>query len=241
MGCRRCGAELEKPGDYCLVCDTANCDAVVVAFDEREARLTMLYEDEIVGESTVTTTPESDAELAGVQTRNFAGRVADHIRRKRPENVYVAGDRELVGALRADLRYELYRVPEENPVETALERRDDAPLEVVGDAPSEKIGGSHSTVIGERDGHRVLLTVAEHPNVKKVVPGPIEAGGSSSRGGVRAKVTRADMNGNVRLLLRDGSSVQENRVVTTATEKADGERVRADLNGALREEGYGEE
>jgi hypothetical protein len=72
--------------------------------------------------------------------------------------------------------------------------------------------------------------------VKKVVPGPIEAGGMSSRKGLRAKVTRADGNGNVRLLLRDGSSVQENRVVTTAMDRETGERVREDLNAALRDE-----
>jgi hypothetical protein len=39
----------------------------------------------------------------------------------------------------------------------------------------------------------------------------------------------------VRLLVRDGSSVQENRVVTTAAERELGERVRADLNSALVE------
>jgi hypothetical protein len=77
--------------------------------------------------------------------------------------------------------------------------------------------------------------VAGHPHVKKIVPGPIDAGGSGSRTGVRAKATRADTNGNVRLLLRDGSSVQENRVVTTAGERDLGERVRADLNEALAE------
>jgi len=241
MECRRCASELEKPGDYCLSCDTANCDAVVVEFREGEATLTMLYENDVVGKSTVTTTPEPDEELESVQRRNFAGRVGDHIRRKRPEEVYVAGERESVNALREDLRYELYRVPDEDPVAAARSRHGEAPLEIVEAAPGEKLGGSHTTVIGEREGHRVLMTVADHPNVKKVIPGPIDAGGSSSRGGVRAKVTRAGMNGNVRLLLRDGSSVQENRIVTTATDRADGERVREDLNEALEAEGYGGE
>jgi hypothetical protein len=75
--------------------------------------------------------------------------------------------------------------------------------------------------------------VAEHPHVKKIVPGPIDAGGKGSQSGLRAKVTRADGNGNVRLLLRDGSSVQENRIVTTAMDRETGERVRDDLNDAL--------
>jgi hypothetical protein len=48
-------------------------------------------------------------------------------------------------------------------------------------------------------------------------------------------VTRADEHGNVRLLLRDGSSVQENRVVTTAGDRDTGERVRDALNEALTE------
>jgi hypothetical protein len=82
---------------------------------------------------------------------------------------------------------------------------------------------------------RAIQTVGEHPHVKKIIPGPIDAGGSGSRSGVRAKATRADENGNVRLLIRDGSSVQENRVVTTASDRELGEHVRADLNEALRE------
>ncbi|KPN30378.1 putative metal-binding protein [Halolamina pelagica] len=42
MDCRRCGTELERPGDYCLACDTANCDAVVAAFERERATLTFL-------------------------------------------------------------------------------------------------------------------------------------------------------------------------------------------------------
>jgi len=89
--------------------------------------------------------------------------------------------------------------------------------------------------VGGRAGQRAVQTVAGHPHVKKVIPGPIDAGGSGSRSGVRAKATRAGENGNVRLLIRDGSSVQENRVVTTARERRLGETVREDLNEALRE------
>jgi len=116
-----------------------------------------------------------------------------------------------------------------------LERRGDRTLEVVDTPPKEKLGGSHSTLIGGRTGRRAISTVAEHPHVKKIVPGPIDAGGTGSRTGLRAKVTRAGDNGNVRLLLRDGSSVQENRVVTTAMDRETGERVREDLNEALVE------
>jgi len=233
MDCRRCGTPLRKPADYCLVCDTANCDAVVAACDRDHATLTFLDDEDVVGRTDVTTVPEEGGETGVVELRNFAGRIADEIRRKRPEDVFVAGDHDVIRAVRADLHYEVYRVPREDPVESVLDRRGDRSLDVVDEPAKEKIGGRHSTLIGDRDGQRAIRTVADHPNVKKVIPGPIDAGGSGSRTGVRAKVTRADDNGNLRLLVRDGSSVQENRVVTTAMDRETGERVRADLNDAL--------
>lgn len=234
MNCRRCGTPIEKPGDYCLTCNTANADAVVAEFETDRAHLTLLYEDTVVGETTVTTRPEEGERLSEVQLRNFAGRVADEIRRKRPETVYAAGEREPLRETRAQLHHEFYRVPDgEDVVNWVLDRRGDRALEVVETAPREKIGGSHSTLIGGRTGRNAVLTVAQHPHVKKVIPGPIDASGTGSRTGLRAKATRAGRNGNVRLLLRDGSSVQENRIVTTAMDAETGERVREDLNEAL--------
>jgi len=236
MECRRCGTALERPGDYCLTCHTANCDAVVAAFGPERATLTMLDGEAVVGETTVTTTPE-EGEERPVQLRNFGGRVADEIRRKRPETVFAAGERAPLREARRQLHYPFYRVDDDRPVEAARTSRGERTLEVVDLAPAEKLGGSHTTLIGGRDGRAALETVAEHPHVKKVVPGPIDAGGTGSRSGLRAKVTRADDNGNVRLLLRDGSSVQENRVVTTAMDRSTGERVRDDLDEALAEAG----
>ena len=254
MDCRRCGTPLRKPGDYCLTCNTANSDAVVVEFAADRAELTVLDEDEVVGETTVTTRPERDEQLTEIQLRNFAGRVADEIRRKRPETVYAAGEREPLRETRAQIHHEFYRVPDagegangnadgsaaasdtDSPVVAwVLDRRGDRALEVVETPPREKIGGSHSTLIGDRKGRKAVGTVAQHPHVKKIVPGPIDAGGTGSRTGLRAKATRAGTNGNVRLLLRDGSSVQENRIVTTAMDRETGERVREDLNEALRD------
>lgn len=241
MECRECASPLARPGDYCLVCRSANADVVVLELERDRATVTSVLDDEVVGARVVTTTPEGDdGEANVVELRNFAGLVADEVRRKRPEEVYVAGDREVVGAVRAQLRYPFYRVDGENPVERVLERRGEPALEVVEASLTEKLGGSHSTLVGGRTGQRALETVAAHPHVKKVIPGPIDAGGSGSRTGVRAKATRADEHGNVRLLVRDGSSVQENRIVTTASDRELGERVRADLNDALREEGLQE-
>jgi hypothetical protein len=241
MECRHCGSALERPGDYCLVCRTPNADAVVLDLDRDRATLTVLDDEAVVGETVVTTTPEDGGESGVVELRNFAGRVADEVRRKRPEEVYAAGDREVLRATRDQLRYSFYRIgggdDADDPVEAVLARRGDSPLDVVEAAPAEKLGGSHSTLIGDRAGRQAIQTVAGHPHVKKIIPGPIDAGGSGSRTGVRAKATRADENGNVRLLLRDGSSVQENRVVTTAKDREMGEQVRADLNDALAETG----
>jgi hypothetical protein len=229
--CRSCGSEIERPGDYCLVCDSGNAEAVVVELDRDRAEVTALDDDEALGTTTVTTVPE-DGEERSVELRNFAGLIADEVRRKRPGEVYATGDREVLHALRGQIHHDLYRVPGEDPVGAAIDGGSE-PLETVERPPGEKIGGSHSTLIGGRNGRNAILTAAGHPHVKKVIPGPINAGGKGSDAGLRAKATRPDGNGNVRLLLRDGSSVQENRVVTTARDRETGERVRADLNDAL--------
>jgi len=233
MECGRCASSLERPGDYCLVCNTGNADTVVLDLDRDRATVTMLDDDDVLGETTVTTMPEEEGESAVIELRNYAGKIADEIRRKRPDEVYATGDREVLRAIRGQSHHEFYRVTGEDPVETVIERRGERALEVVDLPPMEKLGGSHTTLIGSRDGRRAVQTVAEHPHVKKVIPGPIDAGGTGSQSGLRAKVTRADGNGNVRLLLRDGSSVQENRIVTTARDIDGGERVREDLNEAL--------
>jgi hypothetical protein len=233
VNCRSCGSPIERPGDYCLVCDSANAAAVVVDADRDRATVTPVDGDEVLGTTTVTTVPE-DGEAESVELRNFAGQIADQVRRKRAETVYATGDRAVLRSLRGQLHYDLYRVPADDPVGAALDGGS-APLDTVDAPPDEKVGGAHSTLIGGRSGRRAIRAVAGHPHVKKVIPGPIDAGGNGTDRGVRAKATRPDDNGNVRLLLRDGSSVQENRVVTTARDRGTGERVRADLNDVLAE------
>ncbi len=234
MECRSCGSPLERPGDFCLVCRSANADSVVLDIDRDRAAVTPIRDGTALGTTAVTTVPESGDERP-VEVRNFAGRIADQVRRKRPEEVYAVGDREVLRAVREDLHHDLYRVEGEDPVAAVLEGADGDPLDTVDAAPAEKLGGSHSTLIGDRAGWRAVQAVAGHPHVKKVVPGPIDAGGTGSQSGLRAKVTRAGAKGNVRLLLRDGSSVQENRIVTTARDYGTGERVRDDLEEILED------
>ncbi|MFC7240646.1 DUF2103 domain-containing protein [Saliphagus sp. GCM10025317] len=240
MECRHCGSPLEKPGDFCLVCRTGNTDTVVLEAARDRATLTMLDDETRLGETTITTAPE-EGDLEVVEFRNFASLLGDELRRKRPEEVYAAGDRDVIQGVREDTHYAFYRVEDDDPVAAVLERRGDRALDVVETAPADKLGGSHTTLIGGRAGMRAIQTVAGHPHVKKVIPGPIDAGGTGSQSGLRAKVTRADDGGNVRMLLRDGSSVQENRIVTTARDRELGEVVRDDLNEALLEAGLREE
>ena len=246
MECRHCASPLEKPGDFCLVCRETNTEAIVLEATRDRATITMLAgedgprerdgsvdpDEQVLGETTITTTPE-DGENEPIELRNFAGLIGDEIRRKRPEEVYAGGVRTVIRAVRQDLHHPFYRVDDDDPVEAVLERRGNRALDVVETPPAEKIGGSHTTLIGGRTGMEAIHTVAGHPHVKKVIPGPIDAGGKGSQSGMRAKVTRADDGGNVRMLLRDGSSVQENRVVTTARDREMGERIRADLNDVL--------
>ena len=192
MNCRRCGSRLERPGDYCLVCRTGNADAVVLELSRDRARVTTLVDDGVVGAREVTTTPEDGDEAGVVELRNFAGLVADEVRRKRPEAVYATGDREVLRVVRSQLHHQFYRIEDDDPVAAAIERRGDAPLTVVDAAPEEKVGGSHSTLVGGRDGQRAVYTVAGHPHVKKVVPGPIDAGGSGSPSPGRPTATRSE-------------------------------------------------
>lgn len=240
LKCQNCGMSLERPGDYCLVCRTPTADGVVLDVDRDRATITMLDGETVVGQTTITTVPEEDPERRTIERRNFAERIADEIRRKRPDAVYMTGDREVLRAVRDGVHYECYRVDtdDQDPVEAVRARRGERSLDVVDAAPVEKLGGRHTTLIGGRTGRKAVETVASHPHVKRVIPGAIDASGRGSQSGLRAKVTRADENGNVRLLLRDGSSVQENQIVTTAMNRDLGERIRDDLNEMLAEAGF---
>ncbi|WNY26080.1 DUF2103 domain-containing protein [Methanolapillus millepedarum] len=98
-----------------------------------------------------------------------------------------------------------------------------------------KMGGIHTTIIGERAGRKIVLLVAAHPQVKKIIPGMIKVKGPSG-GNLRAKVLRPDNRGNLRLLLSQGTSVQEIQVVTTAADFESGEVVLNELNEMIEKE-----
>ncbi|HET7325241.1 MAG TPA: metal-binding protein, partial [Halococcus sp.] len=157
MDCRRCGSRLERAGDFCLVCRSANADTVVCEVGRERATVTNLHDGERVGTWTVTTVLE-EGENRTRERRNFAGRITDEIHRKRPEEVYATGEREVLQILRAQLHYDLRRIvnPGEEPVETVLSRASESPLAVVETPPREKLGGAHSTLVGGRVGRDVI-------------------------------------------------------------------------------------
>ncbi len=235
MECRRCASSLERPGDYCLACNTSNADAVLVEIEPTRALVVAALDGEVVSERVVKTAAHDEDPEREVALRNLVGRAADEVRRKRPDDVYVRGEREMVQRLRGELAASVSRVADDASYDKVFADADET-LKVVDADPAEKIGGSHSTLIGGRDGRRAVRHVAGYGHVKKIIPGPIDASGRGSQDGFAAKVTRADGNGNLRLLLRDGSSVQENRVVTTARDRETGERVRQELNDTLADE-----
>ena len=208
----------------------------MVELDAERATVVAALEGNVVSERVIKTEAHNEDPEREVSLRNLVGRAVDEVRRKHPDDVYVRGERETISRLRGELAHPMSRVSDEASYDEIFGDETEA-LDVVDTDPSEKIGGSHTTLIGGRDGTRAITAVAEHGHVKKIIPGPIDASGKGSQDGFVAKATRSDDNGNLRLLLRDGSSVQENRVVTTAGDRETGERVRKDLNESLENEG----
>jgi hypothetical protein len=90
-----------------------------------------------------------------------------------------------------------------------------------------KFGGDHTTVIGGRRGRKILIEISRSDRVKRVIPGIIKVG--MSPGGFKAKFLRPDHRGNLRLLLREGSTVQEIFIITKASNKAEGREIAKEL------------
>ncbi len=101
-------------------------------------------------------------------------------------------------------------------------------------SPSKnKLGGVHTTIIGGRAGKKLVKLVSQHPEVKKVIPSVISVKGIAG-GSLIGKVLRADSRGNLRLLLSEGRSFQEVRLVTTVGTAEEGDRIMNELNGILK-------
>ena len=96
-----------------------------------------------------------------------------------------------------------------------------------------KLGGAHTTIIGGRAGKKLVKLVSQHPEVKKVIPTVISVKGIAG-GSLTGKVRRADARGNLRLLLSEGRSFQEVRLVTTVGTAEEGDRIMNELNEILK-------
>lgn len=96
-----------------------------------------------------------------------------------------------------------------------------------------KLGGTHTTIIGGRAGKKLIKLVSQHPEIKKVIPSVISVKGVAG-GKLSGKVLRADARGNLRLLLSEGRSFQEVRLVTTVGTAEEGDRIMNELNEILK-------
>ncbi len=94
-----------------------------------------------------------------------------------------------------------------------------------------KFGGDHTTIIGGRKGRKIVMEIGRSEYVKKIIPGIIKVG--MSPGGFKAKFLRPDSRGNLRLLLREGSTVQEIFIVTKATTYSEGLEIAKELEKLL--------
>lgn len=96
-----------------------------------------------------------------------------------------------------------------------------------------KLGGAHTTIIGGRAGKKLVKLVSQHSEIKKIIPSVISVKGTAG-GSLTGKVLRADARGNLRLLLSEGRSFQEIRLVTTVGTAEEGERIMDELNEVLK-------
>ncbi len=223
-----CGFELKSATSYCLNCGKRN--ALACGIYNSDKRLYIFFVGRF--ENEVISFKKYEEEQSIRNTFEIAG---EKIYERRIEEIYVSGrnekDIDEVFYWLRDFVYpfKLIRTDTfENESEffSRLEKfiKVKSKLKTVDIPPEKKIHGSHSTIIGEREGYSLILKIASSPYVKKIVPGVIENKGIAS-GGVRLKLTRCDEKGNIKALLIDGATVQQIYVITTASNKDEGEQI----------------
>jgi hypothetical protein len=238
--CRGCGSELKYPTQYCLFCGERNADFCFVYMGEKVHLIFFSVRKSVITEEqSFKIYPEPES------IRNTFELIAENIHWRRIDSVMVAGDDEFKAELCAELvsKYRLseirvqclgvrnlYETVENIKRSLKLEKK----LKKVEVNPDDKIGGAHSTIIGGREGRKLLHRLAKCEYVKKIVPGVIEGCGASSGGGVRLKLTRSDERGNLRAILIDGTSVQSILVITTASNREEGEFIKLLLKDSMR-------
>ncbi len=235
MKCRNCQNELKHPGDYCLVCGQSNVELLVVYVGEK-VHLFCFYGKEYVGQETIRVMGSEKEGDRGEQIayRNTLDLISEAVHRKRPQTVITSGiDPQAILKL-WDCEI-LYTQDFDSPNEfkkAVGEYLHEKRMEKVDIRPEKKVSGRHYTVIGGRNGQRTLREISFSPYVKKIVPGPIEVS-RKSQGGFSYKIQKTDTRGNLRLRLREGSTVQEIRLVSIAYNEDSAQKVVDDLNNRL--------
>ncbi len=238
MRCPNCFAELPSPTAYCLHCGSRNALGCGLFIADNRIHLFFIGKH---AEETISFRLYEEEE----SVRNTFEIIAERIHERRVDEVYISGISEELIEKASEMLKRVALSPISvtitNPFQSAEEFfkhliehvRTAKELKKVDIKPEEKIHGAHSTIIGGREGLKLIHKIATSEFVKKIVPGVIEAKGSALGGGVRFKLTRCDDRGNIRGLLIDGATVQEIHVVTTAGNKEEGEVILKILRGLL--------
>ncbi|RLI75125.1 metal-binding protein [Archaeoglobales archaeon] len=224
--CYKCHSTIKTPTSFCLNCDTKNAiasgifngisriDVIFIGMQDNETFSLKKYDD-----TSLTT---------------YFDLIAEKLYDRRIEEIYLGGaNDELIEEVSYHLKnslspFKIYltNVFGKDEFFKIIDKhvRIKKSLKKVNIKVEKKIYGSHSTIIGGREGLKLIYKLASSEYIKKVVPGVIENKGTVS-GGVRLKVTRSDEKGNVRALLINGATVQKLHVITTASNKEEGEEI----------------
>jgi len=227
MKCLYCGAELNAPTLFCLHCNRKNALSAAVFIENDRINLYFIRKDEKIESYRLKLYEEE------VSVRNMFQYIAEKLHERRINEIWISGEDKSKFQNFAMLLKKYALTPLTVIFTDEFQNSSDflnalithlkavRKIKKVYIKPEDKIQGSHPTIIGEREGLKLLQKVAASEYVKKIVPGVIENKGTAS-GGVKLKLTRCDEKGNIRALLVSGAAVQEIFIVTTARNKEEG-------------------
>ncbi len=232
--CHKCHSPIKTPTSFCLYCNTKNAIASGVFNGKNNIHVIFIG---VQGNEVLSFKKYDDTPLI-----TYFDLIAEKMHERRIEEVYLGGNNdESIDVASHYLKNSLFpfkiyltnTLDKDEFFETVDKHvRIKKSLKKVDIKVENKIHGSHSTIIGGREGIKLVYKLASSEYVKKIVPGVIENKGTVS-GGVRLKVTRCDDKGNVKALLINGATVQKLHVITTASNKEEGGEVLKILRGLL--------
>jgi len=233
-------AELLSPAAFCLACGTRNAIGCGLFCDGSSLHLFFIAESGCELHSFKVYNDEFE-----ISKRNTFELIAERMHERRVDEVIISAINEKILLEVAEwvkrtaihdvtiITTDVFQSANEFFNAISKHFRTKTALKKVDIRPEKKIGGAHTTIIGGREGLKLLHKLAICEYVKKIVPGIIEVKGAAAGGGVRLKLSRSDENGNVRAMLIDGASVQKILVITTASSAEEGKEVRRILESYL--------